>query len=583
METHRLAKYEIHEKLGEGATAEVYHARDTVLGRDVALKVLKPALVPDPSAFARFVQEAQAAAKLFHNHIATVLDMGDADGRYFIAMRYVPGKSLDKILIDDGPLPWDDTLRMVKQISEALDFAHGEGFLHRDVKPSNILCDNKGDFWLTDFGLTRAMISTGLTSHTGAVLGTPSYIAPEVWQGEPAAQATDQYSLACVVYEALTGETLYGGVTPQEIITKHLIKEPKFSVQFEGSEPEDVVAIFKKALSREVSQRYESMSIFAQELLEVKRMQRSKPEIEPKHMIKEQQPEAVLREQVIEIAATEKKEERLQQEIKRGTRDKLGDGTQYRTFRRMVTMGLGVSILAIIAGMAVLGGIIVGAKLLIDSNNSSSTSATQTDVVVNEGAAESSLIPTPRANGNLIFEDDFETEHLGLGLLFGAGTTINQYDDLPLDDLVFYAYDDLLLRDFNLEIECQLGLDEQSSSGNCGIFFRGNEYENDWGLSDSYLLLIHPKDNWITFSAKVDSKWVFHEIYTLPPGLIASTNHIRLEAVNDQFNVFVNGEFIFSQEENHISSPGLIGLSLVPLNPADWIAYFDNLKIYSAR
>lgn len=106
----QLGKYLITAKIGEGATADVYRARDTILGRDVALKILKPALVPDTSAFNRFIQEAQAAAKLFHPQIATVLDMGETDGRYFIVMRYVPGCSLDLILKEEGPLLWNDEL-----------------------------------------------------------------------------------------------------------------------------------------------------------------------------------------------------------------------------------------------------------------------------------------------------------------------------------------------------------------------------------------------------------------------------------------------------------------------------------------
>ncbi|MBC8504569.1 MAG: ABC transporter substrate-binding protein [Chloroflexi bacterium] len=262
----KLGKYEIINMLGEGATSEVYHARDTVLGRDVTLKVLKPALVPDPSAFSRFMQEARAAARLFHHHIATVLDMNNADGRYFIAMRYIPGISLDKILKENGPLSWEETLRLTSQIGGALDYAHGEGFLHRDVKPSNIIQDEKGDFWLTDFGLTRAMMSTGLTSHTGAVLGTPSYVAPEIWQGEPAVPATDQYALACVVYEALTGGILFSGETPPAIMTAHVLKGVKFSHQWPVDAPEGVGVVLERALAKDANSRYRDFTSLMHDL-----------------------------------------------------------------------------------------------------------------------------------------------------------------------------------------------------------------------------------------------------------------------------------------------------------------------------
>jgi len=145
MVEQHLGKYEILEHLGAGATADVFRARDTVLGREVALKVLKPSLVADKSAFARFAQEAQAAAQLFHPHIALVLDMDSGDDRYFIAMQYVPGHSLDKLLAEEGPLPWADVVRLAEQIGGALAFAHARGFIHRDVKPANIIHTPEGD------------------------------------------------------------------------------------------------------------------------------------------------------------------------------------------------------------------------------------------------------------------------------------------------------------------------------------------------------------------------------------------------------------------------------------------------------
>jgi len=277
MEKKKLGKYELLSPLGSGATAEVYRARDTVLGREVALKVLKPALVADPSAFERFVKEAQAAAGLFHDHIATVLDMGEADGRYFIAMRYIPGQSLDKVLAEKGPLSWEETLRMAKQIGAALDFAHEQGFLHRDIKPSNIIRTLRGDYVLTDFGLQRAMMSTGLTSHTGAILGTPPYIAPEIWDGKPAVAATDQYALACVVYETLTGMVLFAGETPMAVLKRHLEGWARPAKWPEGV-PEGIEPVLIKAFAKEPEERFQKMGEFAialEELVAVDKAQKA--------------------------------------------------------------------------------------------------------------------------------------------------------------------------------------------------------------------------------------------------------------------------------------------------------------------
>ena len=145
---------------------------------------------------------------------------------------------------------------MADQIGSALDYAHGQGFLHRDVKPSNILRTPDGDFILTDFGLTRAMMSTGLTSHTGAVLGTPAYIAPEIWEGRHATPATDQYALACVIYEALTGQVLFAGETPPVIMTRHVLKGAELPERWlEGTPPHAKLAL-AKSLEKDANQRY---------------------------------------------------------------------------------------------------------------------------------------------------------------------------------------------------------------------------------------------------------------------------------------------------------------------------------------
>jgi len=148
-----FGKYQLLELIGAGATAEVYRALDRTLEREVALKLLKPSLVGDTQAFERFLQEARGAARLFHPNITTVLEVGESEGRYYIAMRYIPGTSLDKLLAEQGRMSWEETLRMSEQIGAALDFAHEQGFLHRDVKPSNILRRPDGEYVLTDFGL----------------------------------------------------------------------------------------------------------------------------------------------------------------------------------------------------------------------------------------------------------------------------------------------------------------------------------------------------------------------------------------------------------------------------------------------
>jgi eukaryotic-like serine/threonine-protein kinase len=175
----RLGKYELIELLGKGATAEVFKGRDTALGREVAVKVLKAALVADDDAFGRFALEAQSAAQFFHPGIAAVLDIGSEGSDHYIVMQYVEGQTLAERIRTAGPLEPEEVLALARQVGAALDHAHAAGVLHRDVKPSNILCTPKGDYVLTDFGLARAVEGGDLTSHTGLEVQSPHYLVSE--------------------------------------------------------------------------------------------------------------------------------------------------------------------------------------------------------------------------------------------------------------------------------------------------------------------------------------------------------------------------------------------------------------------
>jgi len=260
----QLGKYKIEEQIGSGAYADVYRAQDTALKRTVALKVLKPMLLADEEAFARFVQEAQTAAGLFHPHIATVLDFGEAEGRYYIAIRYVDGPSLDKLLAQNGPLPWEEALEITEQIADALQFAHDKGLIHRDVKPQNILISENEGAVLTDFGLVKAMASSGMTT-TGTFLGTPNYMAPEIWKDEDITPAVDQYALACALVEMLTGKVLYGGKTPPAVMAKHF-QSPHLLETWTEVASGRCIMVIEKALSRKPEDRFEDVSTYVEKL-----------------------------------------------------------------------------------------------------------------------------------------------------------------------------------------------------------------------------------------------------------------------------------------------------------------------------
>ena len=255
-----LGRYKILNHIGVGACADVFKAEDPVLGRIVALKVLKPSLVADSEAFGRFQQEARTLGSLFHSGIATVLDIGEQGGRYFIAMRFVAGKSLDQIVASRGPLPWQEAMAVMDQIGTALEFAHRQGFLHRDVKPQNIIVGPEGAV-LTDFGLAKALQHTVIMTTAGSLLGTPAYMAPEIWEGADATAATDQYALACVLVEMLTGIILFDGKTPPAVMAQHF-QPLELPARWPADVPPGITEVVTRALARAPMQRYSSVSAF---------------------------------------------------------------------------------------------------------------------------------------------------------------------------------------------------------------------------------------------------------------------------------------------------------------------------------
>ena len=260
-----LGKYEILEELGRGGFGVVYKARDVVLNRIVAVKVLHPNLVNDPGFVSRFRNEAQLAAQLDHPNIVPVYDFGEYQGLYYIAMAYMPGGSLKDLLQKEGSLPEGKVLTVLSQVSDGLSYAHRKGIIHRDLKPGNILFDEEGQARISDLGFAKALHtdSSISLSMSGGLVGTPAYMAPEVWRGEPATPQTDIYSLGCILYEMLTGEVLFEGKTPADVMTKHLIDGPVFNAQLSGS----VRQLIAKALATSPVDRHSSIEEFSADLL----------------------------------------------------------------------------------------------------------------------------------------------------------------------------------------------------------------------------------------------------------------------------------------------------------------------------
>ena len=267
----KLGKYEILEELGRGGFAVVYKAHDPGLKRDVALKVLHPYWSNDPSFADRFQREAQSAAGLHHPFIVTIYETGEAQGHLYIAMACLSGRTLDDLLKAGGTLSLERALPILSQVAEALDYAHGRGVVHRDVKPANIMVQERGErvqATLLDFGLVKAMEGSTVLTSQGTLLGSPEYMAPEQADPERAVQvgpAADRYAFGIVAYHTLTGRVPFPGNTPGTLNAhEHKPVPPPRSLR--PDLPEPVAQALLKMLAKAPADRYPSACAFVEQL-----------------------------------------------------------------------------------------------------------------------------------------------------------------------------------------------------------------------------------------------------------------------------------------------------------------------------
>ncbi len=250
-------RYLLVKSLGEGGMADVYLAMDTILSREVAIKILRGELSSDPVTLLRFQREANAASKLNHPNVVDVYDVGECDGRHYIVMEYVRGRTLKQLIAQRGALDKKEAVDIMIQLTSAVQHAHENHIIHRDIKPQNVLVKDDGTVKITDFGIALAHDAVQLTQ-SDAVLGSAHYLAPETTRGEPATNQIDIYALGIVFYELLCGSVPFQGDNPVQIAMKHLREEIPGIREFNPTLPQSIENIITKATVKNRKLRYQS-------------------------------------------------------------------------------------------------------------------------------------------------------------------------------------------------------------------------------------------------------------------------------------------------------------------------------------
>lgn len=338
-------RYEIIEKVGNGGMATVYKAEDKVLKRNVAVKILRDEFTTDEEFIKRFEIEAQSAARLVHPNIVSIFDVGVEENLYYIVMELIQGKTLKEIIIEErGPLPWKWSVNVAIQIASALEMAHKNNIIHRDIKPHNIIITEDGIAKVTDFGIAKAVSNSTITAF-GTTIGSVHYFSPEHARGGFTDAKSDLYSLGVVMYEMVTGKVPFDADTPVSVALKHMQEDPEEPIELNPNLPGAVNKIIMKALKKDTTLRYQTASEMLSDL---------------RRALKNPDGEFVDDREYDETAKTQKINTDLYGNIEEDTKSKNKKGKKEGKFKKFIKEH---KVLSIVIGLILLFAISLGGTL----------------------------------------------------------------------------------------------------------------------------------------------------------------------------------------------------------------------------
>ena len=618
----KIRKYQIVSKLGAGGMGSVFKAMDTILEREVALKLLAPTLASDDSFVERFRLEARSLARLDHSNIVKVYDADWDENKLFIVMEYVDGGSLADLIKQEGALPTALVIKLLQQTASGLDYAHQRGLIHRDIKPANVLIDTHGNAKLTDFGLVKDT-DTNLTAD-GMRLGTPAYMAPEQIQGDEVTAALDIYALGIVTYEMLTGRPPFQG-NMSAIFEGHLLRQLPPIHQINPNIPADAQDVLVRVMAKNPAERYASASNFVQAMEESLHLSErpSRAATPPITVVQTGAPSSG-RVSPSHAGSGEPGTSRARSQT--GPAPPPGSGAyppasrpappgsgpvsrsgpvshptsgQYAPEKKgglggfLSGLGIGavgVVLILVLGVLCLCGGLYMVGTNLPDSTPTSTITPippTDTPIPTPIPTEEPTLAPTDtplpeptESSSVILFQDDFSDPDT-------AGWTQNQDSDGITDyeqggyrffinkvDWIFWSNPELSFTDVRVEVD---------------VTKQGGPDSNEFGIICRYVDV----DNFYFLTATSDgyysiSKYVAGEYIPLSEEAFVETdlvnqgnavNHLRADCLGNTLTLYINGEFVDSVTDSDYSS-GDVGLLGGSYDEAGADLLFDNFIAY---